>query len=157
MRVARYALLLYYPNATRAWIESMGGTEAARCLQELLAKGDEENRYAYLRNRVREQNAAAPEGAKRLERLAKEDEEEVEDGEEKDEKEFALKVGYDGVVTRTEVPPFVQRVCCLWVYCSFRERNGLSSTSSQYRATTTHGTGMLLVLLTQPPLGGMLG
>ena len=77
--------------------------------------------------------------------------------EEKEEKDFALQVGYDGVVTCKEVPPFVQRVCCLWVYCSFRERNGLSSTSSQYRATTTHGTGMLLVLLTQPPLGGMLG
>ena len=71
---ARYALLLFQPNATRSAINAMNGTAPASALVELVSANDECKRHAFVRNLLAEHNSASATPRHSLERLGQREE-----------------------------------------------------------------------------------
>ena len=100
---AKYALLLFSPDATRDRINAMDGLAATNELINLIQAPDELQRHAYIRNLVAEHNVESPAARMPLQKLGKVAEEEQEDGDEQKESGVQLTVDYTGVVTRRKV------------------------------------------------------
>ena len=95
---ARYALLLYKPDAKRREIEGLSDIQIADALMQLVSAQDSERRHAYIRNLVREQNEQTTHMQALLEPL--EGVEDKSDGTGSDDSEYEVQVsvGFDGTV-----------------------------------------------------------
>ena len=68
---AKYALLLFSPNATRDRINAMDGLAPTNELIDLIRAPDETQRHAYIRNLVAEHNVESPAARMSLQKLGK--------------------------------------------------------------------------------------